>query len=115
MGGRASRVTGVTEIAVARERTTKPVPAVDAPKKNWLLLVGIALVGIYAAMIIQAYAGHRIGPEALYGSALWHGLFFYLRWRKIGRNGWHGAMFGFFVGILAFGIAAFLAAFMRHG
>jgi hypothetical protein len=90
------------------------VPAVDAPKQLWLFLVGIALLGIYAAVVVLVYAGHRIGPEALYGSGLWHGLFFYLWWRKIGRNGWHGAVFGFFVGILAFSIAAFLAALMRH-
>jgi hypothetical protein len=49
------------------------------------------------------------------GSGLWHGLFFYLWWKRIGRNGWHGAVFGFFAGIFAFSIAAFLAAFMHHG
>ena len=98
-----------------RERATKPAATVDAPKQAWLLLVGVALVGIYAAMFVLVYTGHGIGTLAVYGSALWHGLFFHLWWRKIGLNPWHGAALGFYIGILAFCIVDFVAKFMSHG
>src|SRR5512145_2583458 len=88
------------EWRMIRERATKPATTVDPPKQIWLLLVGMALVGIYAAMFVLVYTEHGVGALAFYAASLWHGLFFHLWWRKIGRNPWHGAALGFFIGIL---------------
>lgn len=88
--------------------------SISGPKRIWLLVVGFLLVGTYASMFIPAFAGQASNPMSAYGSMLWNGLFFYLWWKRRGRNGWHGALLGVFVGVLAFTLSAFVRGFVGH-
>ncbi len=81
----------------------------------WIIIVGVLLVGTYAAMFIPAFAGHSVKPQAGYSSMFWTGLFFYLLWKRLARKGWHGALVGVIVGVLVFCVAAFVEGFMRRG
>jgi hypothetical protein len=78
-----------------------------------LYFAGVLLVGIYAAMFIPAFAGQRINPQSGFYSMLSTGWFFYLWWKRRVRKGWHGALVGAAIGILAFCVAAFVSRLMR--
>ena len=86
---------------------------VAKPRVLWLYVVGVLLVGTYAAMFLPALAGQTVSPQTGPGSMLWTGLFFYLWWKRRARKGWHGALIGATLGILVFGLAAFIGGFMR--
>ena len=100
--------------------TEKPAEAlavpvvVSKPKALWLCIVGVLLIGTYAAMFIPAIAGQNINPMSGYGSMLWTGLFFYLWWKRRARKGWHGALVGSAIGLFAFFAAGFIKGLMRH-
>ena len=84
------------------------------PRRIWLYVAGVLLVGAYAAMFLPALAGQSINPQSGFGSMLWTGLFFFLWWRQRGRSGSRGALIGTVVGILIFMLAAFVGGLMRH-
>lgn len=84
------------------------------PRKLWLYIVGVSLVGTYAAMFIPSLAGHRINPQTGLYSMLWTGLFFYLWWKRHARKGWHGALLGSALGFFAFIVASFIGSLMTH-
>lgn len=94
------------------EATAVPV-VVSKPKAFWLFVVGVCLVGAYAAMFIPAFAGQNFQSKNLFSTMLWTGLFFYLWWKRRARKGWHGALIGSVIGILASFAAAFIGGFMR--
>ena len=81
----------------------------------WLYLVGLLLVGAYAAVFIPAAAGKEINPQAGTGTFFWTALFFYLLWKRLGRKGWHGTLIGLAVGFFVAFVAAFISASVRHG
>ena len=101
--------------------TGKPTEApavpfvISKPKALWLYIVGVLLVGTYAAMFIPAIAGQNINPQSGYGSMLWTSLFFYLLWKRRTRKGWHGALVGSAIGLFVFVAAAFISGLIRHG
>ena len=99
---------GPKEIGSSNDSTKKPTAL-------WLYLVGVLLVGTYAAMYIPAFAGDKINPQTGFGSLLWTSLFFYLWWKRLGKKGWIGALIGAVLGIVAFTLAAFLSGFMGTG
>ena len=92
--------------------TTRPSSA--KPKRIWLILVSVALVGTYAAMFIPALTAQPPDAQAGYGSLFWTGLFFYLWWRQRERKGWQGALLGSVIGIAVFALAAFVSGLIRH-
>lgn len=73
---------------------------VAKPRKLWLYIVGVLLVGTYAAMFLPAFGGQKINPQSTFSSMLWTGLFFYLWWKRRARKGWHGALVGSALGLL---------------
>ena len=83
------------------------------PKRLWLYLAGVALIGTYAAMFIPAFAGLSINPQTGPSSMIWSSLFFYLWWKRRGRKGWHGAILGSVFGIFIFVLAAFISGWIR--
>lgn len=97
----------------ASTATGSVASAVTKPRVVWLYVVSVLLVGTYAAMFLPAFAGQAVNPQTGPGSMLWTGLFFYLWWRRRARKGWHGALIGVAIGILAFGIAAFIGGYVR--
>lgn len=88
-------------------------PEVKKPQVLWLIVVGVAVVGTYAALFIPALAGESIGPNPGFASMLWTGLFFFLWWRRRGHQGWKGALVGALLGLLVFGFAGFISGAMR--
>ena len=56
--------------------------------------VAILMVGSYAALFVPALLGEPIEPSAAGGVWLWTALIFYLRWKRLGRKGWHGVLIG---------------------
>ncbi len=86
----------------------------SGPRKIWLFIVGFLLMGTYASMFISAFSGQAVSPMSGYASMLWNGLLFYLWSKRRGRKGWHGALLGVFVGVLAFALAAFVRGVVGH-
>ena len=64
----------------------------------WLILVGIAIVGTYAAVLIPALAGKETDSTGILGCLLWTGLFFFLLWKRSDRTPWIGAVIGVAIG-----------------
>ena len=94
-----------------------PKPLSMRAKVLWafsLFFVSVLVVGIYAAIFIPAFAGQRVNPQSGFFSMLSTGWFLYLWWKRRGRKGWHGALVGAGIGILAFFVAAFVGGFMRR-
>lgn len=83
------------------------------PLLVWLYIVGVLLMGTYAAMFIPAFAGQKVNPQTGTGSMLWTCLFFYLWWKQRARKGWQGALIGVTLGTFVFAAAAFIGGFMR--
>ena len=100
----------------AEKPTEAPAVSVVAskPKALWLYIVGVLLVGAYAAIFIPAFAGENINPQFGPGSMFWTGLFFYLWWKQRARKGWQGALVGSAIGLIAFLAAAFISGLIRH-
>lgn len=80
----------------------------------WLIVLGIGMVGVYAALFVPALGGLDIEPKLGISFTLGHVLFFRLWWKQKGRKGWHGALLGLFVGFLMFFLAAFLSGIIKH-
>lgn len=70
----------------------------------WLVIVGIALVGMYASLFIPAVVGQEptTNPPAGLYAMVWTSLFFYLGWKYRNQIGWHGALIGAGIGILVY-------------
>lgn len=85
----------------------------QASYRVWLLLLGVLLIGTYAAMLVPALAGLPQNPSAGSSSLLLHSLFLYVLWKQRARTGWHGALIGAGVGVLAFFVAAFIGGMLR--
>lgn len=83
------------------------------PRVIWSVLLGVALVGAYAAMFIPAFVGLHIDPMSGYGSMFWSSMFFLALWKYRLRTGWHGALIGAGVGLLMFTLAAFVSGYIR--
>ena len=96
------------------EPATDPV-SVTKPKRAWLLLAGVALIGAYAAMFIPTLAGNRVDPASGQSSLIFSIIFFSLWWKRRGRKAWHGAVLGAIVGLVAFFIAGFIGGYVGHG
>ncbi|MGC3981885.1 MAG: hypothetical protein QM808_11535 [Steroidobacteraceae bacterium] len=94
------------------ENSAKEQHSIKRPRLIWLLLVGIALVGVYASLFIPAMAGQPQDGQSGISSLLVSSLFFSLWWKRRERS--HGALIGAAIGLLAFILAAFLSGFMRH-
>lgn len=84
------------------------------PRKLWLYIVGVLLAGTYAAMFLPAFVGQKINPQSTFVSMLWTGLFFYLWWKRRARKGWHGALVGSALGLLASVVAEVIAGLARN-
>jgi hypothetical protein len=67
----------------------------------WIVLVAIALIGTYAAVLIPAAAGRPPDPYGLPGMIFWTGLLLFLIWKRMGRSPWQGAVIG---GLVAFAV-----------
>ena len=91
-------IAGITSDAAGT--ATPPVPVIAKPRKLWLYVVGVLVVGTYAAMFLPAFAGRQLHPQSTFASVLWTGLFFYLWWRRRDRKGWLGALIGSMLGLL---------------
>lgn len=83
------------------------------PSVIWLYLVGVLLIGAYAAVFIPAAAG-EINSQADFGIFFLTALFFYLWWKRRGRKGWHGMLIGLGAGFVVEFVAGFISAFVRH-
>jgi hypothetical protein len=85
----------------------------NAPHKKkfsvWLVLLLIALIGIYAADLIPAAAGRDQDSQGATGGLLFTVLFCVLLWRREGRNGWWGAA----VGLATFFVLTAVGGVMR--
>lgn len=98
---------------------TPPTPAAPKPGASRtqllvLVLLGLALVGTYAAMFIPALAGQPVNPQTGPGALLWTSVFFYVYWKRRGGPGWRGAVLGAFIGLCVFILAAFVSGYVRH-
>jgi hypothetical protein len=82
------------------------------PKKIWLYLVGVSVLGAYAGMFIRAYAGENIDPSSGYSSMFFTGLFFYIWWKRRDCKGWQGGLIGTLIGIIVFTLASFVEGLM---
>lgn len=102
------------------DKTEKPTESSDVsiinkkPHIFWLYLIGIALVGYYTAMLIPAFDGQIIAPQSGLGPTLGTGLFFYIWWKRRGRNAWIGATIGSIIAILFFFMAALIGGYISQ-
>jgi hypothetical protein len=96
------------------EESEKAQTSTKWPWLIWLLLAGLALIGVYASLFIPAMAGRPQDGQSGVSSMLVSSLFFYLLWKLRGNGGSRGALIGAAVGLFAFVLAAFLSGFMRH-
>jgi len=64
------------------------------------VLLCIALIGMYAAMLLPALVGEKLRTQEAMGIVFWTSLFFYVLFRRFGNKGWMGAIAGFGVGFL---------------
>jgi hypothetical protein len=100
--------TALTPAAV----TSSPVAA-KQPSVFWLYLVGVLLVGTYAAVVIPALSGARPAPPGGPGCMLWTGLFFWVWWKRRRRKGWQGALIGAAIGFAVFLMAAAIGGYVH--
>ena len=84
------------------------------PQKLWLYIVGALIVLTLGYMLPSGLAGKQIPPTAWLYSVLWTGLFFYLLWKRRGREGWHGALLGAVLGYGVFFLIVLLSALIRN-
>ena len=95
------------ESTAIQDKETLPQPAQPKTYSIWLVLVGVALVGIYADEILIAFAGRdTTNPQSASGVLFWTGLFFALLWKRRGKSGWTGVAIGIgiaFVALIACG------------
>jgi hypothetical protein len=88
------------------------------PRKSlfiWIVIVGIGLVGIFAAILIPAFTGQKPTtnpPVGLY-VMLWTGLFFYLMWKQQDKKSWQGTLIGLGVGFFVYTGAIMVASSNR--
>jgi hypothetical protein len=78
-----------------------------------MVLVGVAMIGTYAAVFFPALVGQtpaRMGPT---GCIVWTGLFFYLWWRLRGRRGWLGFLIGAAIGVVFIILAGVILGYHR--
>ena len=96
--------------AVDKTESEKPKPS--GTRNVLLVLIGIALVGTYAAMFIGASAGRAPGTNTPYLLSVVFGtsVVFYLWWKQKGRKGWEGALLGAIIGFLVYVGAVRMAA-----
>jgi len=89
----------------------------DLPKKKSKLLIlgvvilGIFLIGQYAAMYIPAYIGTPPKQISIIGSVLWSSLFFMLLWKLLNMKKIYGFILGATIGLVSFFGASFLSGF----
>jgi len=74
-----------------------------------LVLLVVASIGIYAAILIPAFAGILPTGQNVTGAVIWTSILFYVLFRRSGAKGWMGAMAGFGVGFLVL-VAAHVVA-----
>lgn len=69
------------------------------PRVLWLVLVVIAMIGTYAAVLMPALTGSRSDATGMLGCVFWTGLFFFLIWKRSERTPWIGAAIGAVLGL----------------
>lgn len=104
---------GISEIPDAVPSVTASVAKPRKISVIWLYIVGVLLLGTYAALFIPAFTGRSLIPQYGCGSLFWNSLFFYLLWKWRARKGWHGALVGAALGLLAFFVAGFIEGLIR--
>jgi hypothetical protein len=83
------------ESTAIQDKDTLPQPAQPKKYSIWLVLVGVALVGMYADEILIAFAGQdTTNPQSASGVLFWTALFFALLWKRRGKSGWTGVAIG---------------------
>ena len=65
----------------------------------WIILVVIALIGTYAAVLIPAAIGRQPDSTGWSGMIFWTGLLLFLLWKRMDRAPWQGALIGGLVGL----------------
>jgi hypothetical protein len=74
-----------------------------------LWLVGLLLVGAYAAAFVPGLAGQRPSGQAGMAALVWSALFFGLLWKRRAQNTWQGIVIGIVVGFFVFMAGHFAA------
>ncbi len=59
------------------------------------VLLAVALIGVYAAILIPALEGIRPGGQNVTSAVIWTSILFYVLFRRSGRKAWMGAIAGF--------------------
>lgn len=90
-----------------------PKPRNKSLRYLWLPLVGLALIGDYAASLIPAFAGKPVEPQNNMGVMLVSLLFFCLLWKYLQRRVWVGAIVGFCVAFAVLFAVGFITAVHR--
>jgi hypothetical protein len=93
-------------------------PVVEKPRSKslaylWLPLVGLALIGDYAAALIPAFAGKPINPQSTTGIWLVSLLFSCLLWKYLQRRVWVGAIIGLCVASVVLFAVGYITAMNR--
>lgn len=118
------------ELARADEPVPKLQEKVSVPKKQrslplWRVLVGkiffillcVAMVGVYASMVILAFNGTAPSGKdfSMTGMTIfWTSVFFYYLFRRLGKNGWTGVLISFCISFPALAVANHVAKVKRN-
>ncbi len=112
------------KVLVPTKSNSAPAPAPLKPNRFGgilLVLFVIALIGIYAAILIPAFAGIRPSSQGassqggINGFVFGNAILFYILFRRKNKKGWVGAIAGMVFGLVVLGIADGIAQVKQHG
>jgi hypothetical protein len=79
----------------------------------WLIIVGLGLIGMYAALFIPAFAGQQHDSKNDLACIFWTVVFFWLLWKQLLKKGWQGALAGLAVGFLVLFAVGFVSGLAK--
>ena len=91
----------------------------NAPEKRkklsiiWIILSSLFVIGIYGSLFIPASQGITPQTESITSSALLHSIFLALIWRRTGRKGLNGGIYGAVIGLAVYALAVVLSGAAR--
>lgn len=97
-----------------------PKPAVKTGEKSWIYLllyviVGLAIVGCFAAVIIPELAGKKASSVSFTTLAFWIGVATAIRGKQIGKSLWVWFLIGFLgIGFITFFLISFIVFTVRY-
>lgn len=78
-----------------------------------VVLLGICVIGTYAAMLIPAVNGTNPKPIAGWASIFWSVFFFVMLWKALNKKRYVGLILGLVIGFIAFFVSGFLAGYVN--